>query len=66
MPALTVEPALYRIGAAELAALDAAVPPSAVIKMPPRDPARIPQPPAPAPPPAPRTRRRAGTPSGVP
>ncbi|WP_051781669.1 MULTISPECIES: insulinase family protein [unclassified Streptomyces] len=44
---LTIEPTLYRIGAAELAAIDAAVPPSAVVKMPPRDPARIPRPPEP-------------------
>ncbi|WP_328789136.1 MULTISPECIES: M16 family metallopeptidase [unclassified Streptomyces] len=45
--ALTIEPTLYRIGAAELARIDAAVPPSAVVPMPPRDPARIPQPPEP-------------------
>ncbi|MCX4958641.1 M16 family metallopeptidase [Streptomyces virginiae] len=45
---LTIEPTLYRVGAAELAVIDAAVPPSAVIAMPPRDPARIPQPPEPA------------------
>ncbi|MER7827647.1 insulinase family protein [Streptomyces sp. NPDC096097] len=45
---VTIEPTLYRIGAAELATIDAAVPASAVVKMPPRDPARIPQPPEPA------------------
>ncbi|MFD9355914.1 hypothetical protein [Streptomyces sp. NPDC060031] len=41
---MTVEPTLYGITAAELAPLDAAVPASAVVRMPPRDPARIPQP----------------------
>lgn len=41
---LTVEPTLYGITAAELAPLDAAVPPEAVVRMPPRDPDRIPQP----------------------
>ncbi|CAM5552063.1 hypothetical protein SAVIM338S_04478 [Streptomyces avidinii] len=50
---LTVEPALYGIGPAALAPLDAAVPPEVVIAMPPRDPSRIPRPreasPAPVP-----------------
>ncbi|MFI1149071.1 M16 family metallopeptidase [Streptomyces sp. NPDC020817] len=41
---LTVEPTLYRITAAELARLDAAVPPASVVRMPPRDPGRVPQP----------------------
>ncbi|MEV6952819.1 insulinase family protein [Streptomyces sp. NPDC051183] len=41
---LTVEPTLYGITAAELAPLDAAVPAGAVVRMPPRDPARIPRP----------------------
>ncbi|MFD9408460.1 M16 family metallopeptidase [Streptomyces sp. NPDC059989] len=41
---LTVEPTLHGITAAQLAPMDAAVPPSSVIRMPPRDPARIPQP----------------------
>ncbi|MGW7139616.1 M16 family metallopeptidase [Streptomyces xanthophaeus] len=41
---LTVEPTLHGITAAELAPLDAGVPPAAVVRMPPRDPARIPQP----------------------
>ncbi|MBW5481422.1 M16 family metallopeptidase [Streptomyces bambusae] len=38
------EPALFGITAAELAPVDAAVPPAAVVPMPPRDPARIPRP----------------------
>ncbi|MGW7439071.1 M16 family metallopeptidase [Streptomyces sp. NPDC054849] len=41
---LTVEPTLYGITAAELAPLDAGVPPASVIRMQPRDPARIPRP----------------------
>ncbi|MFD6972483.1 M16 family metallopeptidase, partial [Streptomyces sp. NPDC059949] len=41
---VTVEPTLYGITAAELAPLDVGVPPSSVIRMPPRDPALIPQP----------------------
>ncbi|MET9468282.1 insulinase family protein [Streptomyces sp. NPDC006544] len=45
---LTVEPALYGIGPADLAPLDAAVPPSVVITMPPREASRIPRPPRPA------------------
>ncbi|WP_405489789.1 M16 family metallopeptidase [Streptomyces sp. NBC_00096] len=40
---VTVEPSLYRIDPAELAVVDASVPPSVVIAMPPRDPARIPR-----------------------
>ncbi|MEU6866152.1 insulinase family protein [Streptomyces sp. NPDC046876] len=44
---LTIEPTLYEITAADLAPLDAAVPAAAVVTMPPRDPARIPQPPPP-------------------
>ncbi|MBT2402416.1 MULTISPECIES: pitrilysin family protein [unclassified Streptomyces] len=54
---VTVEPALYRIPPAELALVDAAVPPSAVVAMPPRAPSRIPRPAAPAPaaPPAERS-----------
>ncbi|UQX02587.1 insulinase family protein [Streptomyces sp. RerS4] len=41
---LAVEPTLHGITAAELAPLDAGVPPAAVVTMPPRDPSRIPQP----------------------
>ncbi|MFJ3925735.1 M16 family metallopeptidase [Streptomyces sp. NPDC090022] len=41
---LAVEPALHGITAAELAPLDAGVPPTAVVRMPPRDPDRIPRP----------------------
>ncbi|MER5731353.1 insulinase family protein [Streptomyces sp. NPDC002138] len=41
---LTVEPTLYGITSAQLAPLDAAVPPAAVVTMPPRDPSRIPRP----------------------
>ncbi|MCJ0870133.1 pitrilysin family protein [Streptomyces sp. AP-93] len=59
---LTVEPARFAITAAELAPLDAGVPPSAVVAMPPRTPVRAPrtapqtpapQTPAPTPAPAP-------------
>lgn len=41
---LTVEPTRFGIAAAELAPLDAGVPPSARIAMPPRPPARVPRP----------------------
>ncbi|MFF2197768.1 M16 family metallopeptidase [Streptomyces sp. NPDC058157] len=41
---IAVEPTLFGITAAELAPLDAGVPPTAVVRMPPRDPSRIPQP----------------------
>ncbi|MFF4643870.1 M16 family metallopeptidase [Streptomyces sp. NPDC001389] len=41
---ITVEPTLFGITAAELASVDAGVPPAAVVRMPPRDPSRIPQP----------------------
>lgn len=41
---LTVEPALFGITPADLAPLDAAVPPAAVLAMPPRDPSRVPRP----------------------
>ncbi|MEU8464317.1 insulinase family protein [Streptomyces sp. NPDC029003] len=41
---LAVEPALYGIGATELAPLDGGVPPAAVVRMPPRDADRIPRP----------------------
>lgn len=52
---VTVEPALYGITEAQLAPLDTGVPPSAVVRMPPRDPSRIPQPRTqPATPPRPR------------
>ncbi|WP_328300360.1 insulinase family protein [Streptomyces sp. NBC_00435] len=59
---LTVEPERFGLTAADLAPLDAAVPPSAVLRMPPRAPARLPDPapgtplraPAPAPRPDPR------------
>ncbi|MET9957488.1 insulinase family protein [Streptomyces sp. NPDC006326] len=54
---VTVEPTLYhRITPAELAVIDAAVPPSAVVAMPPRDPSRIPRPAGPAPAAAPARR----------
>nr|WSX50232.1 insulinase family protein [Streptomyces sp. NBC_00974] len=56
---LTVEPALYGIGPADLAPLDAAVPPSVVIAMPPREASRIPRPPRPAPAPDPAAAGRA-------
>ncbi|GGX04444.1 insulinase family protein [Streptomyces chryseus] len=42
---LSVEPTLYRMDAADLARIDAGVPPHAVVPMPPRDPQRIPGPP---------------------
>ncbi|MBT2467654.1 hypothetical protein J7E97_07170 [Streptomyces sp. ISL-66] len=51
---LTIEPALYGIGPADLAPLDAAVPPSVVITVPSREPSRIPRPPRPTPARAPR------------
>ncbi|MGW6847527.1 M16 family metallopeptidase [Streptomyces virginiae] len=55
--AVAVEPTLYhRITPAELAAIDAAVPPSVVVSMPPRDPSRIPQPAEPRPAAAPAVR----------
>lgn len=41
---ITVEPTLFGITAAELAPVDAGVPPAVVVRMPPRDPSRIPQP----------------------
>ncbi|MFJ4780395.1 M16 family metallopeptidase [Streptomyces sp. NPDC088762] len=41
---VTVEPTLHGITAAQLAPLDAGVPSSSVVRMPPRDPSRIPQP----------------------
>ncbi|MFH7594175.1 insulinase family protein [Streptomyces racemochromogenes] len=41
---IAVEPTLFGITAAELAPVDAGVPPTAVVRMPPRDPARIPRP----------------------
>ncbi|MGZ9932835.1 M16 family metallopeptidase [Streptomyces sp. NC-S4] len=41
---LTVEPTLYRLALGWFAPLDAGVAPSVVVRMPPRDPARIPQP----------------------
>ncbi|WP_329380525.1 insulinase family protein [Streptomyces sp. NBC_01351] len=41
---LTLEPTLYGITGAQLAPVDVGVPPAAVVRMPPRDPARIPQP----------------------
>ncbi|MFF3016070.1 M16 family metallopeptidase [Streptomyces sp. NPDC057939] len=46
---LTVEPTLYGITAAELAHLDAGVPPASVVRMPPRDPDRVPRPKTPEP-----------------
>ncbi|MFD3869822.1 M16 family metallopeptidase [Streptomyces sp. NPDC058623] len=52
---LTVEPTLFGITAAELAHLDAGVPPASVVRMPARTPDRIPQPSTPKPAgPAPR------------
>ncbi|MCX4691501.1 pitrilysin family protein [Streptomyces sp. NBC_01408] len=56
---LTVEPTLHGITAAELAPLDAGVPPASVVRMPPRDPARIPQP-RKAEPTAPKATRNTG------
>ncbi|WP_208301622.1 insulinase family protein [Streptomyces sp. KS 21] len=54
---VTVEPTLYhRITPAELAVIDAAVPPSVVVAMPPRHPSRIPQPAGPGPAAAPARR----------
>nr|WSW44158.1 insulinase family protein [Streptomyces sp. NBC_01001] len=54
---VTVEPTLYhRITPAELAAIDAAVPPAVVVAMPPRHPSRIPQPAVPGPVAAPAVR----------
>ncbi|MEW2582571.1 insulinase family protein [Streptomyces virginiae] len=41
---ITVEPTLFRLTLGWLAPLDAGVPPASVVRMPPRDPARIPQP----------------------
>ncbi|MGW8778527.1 M16 family metallopeptidase [Streptomyces sp. NPDC055796] len=41
---LTIEPTLFHVTAAELAALDRVVPAASVVRMPPRDPERIPQP----------------------
>ncbi|MFJ1566787.1 M16 family metallopeptidase [Streptomyces erythrochromogenes] len=41
---ITVEPTLYRLTLGWLAPLDAGVPPASVVRMPPRDPARIPRP----------------------
>ncbi|MFD0353915.1 M16 family metallopeptidase [Streptomyces sp. NPDC127110] len=41
---LTVEPTLHGITAAQLAPMDAAVPAASVVRMPPRDPSRIPRP----------------------
>ncbi|WP_405489787.1 M16 family metallopeptidase [Streptomyces sp. NBC_00096] len=52
---LTIDPARFGLAAADLAVLDAAVPPSAVLRMPPRTPARSPVPTSG--PPAPATRR---------
>ncbi|MBT2445813.1 insulinase family protein [Streptomyces sp. ISL-43] len=60
---LTIEPALFGITAADLAPLDASVPPSVVLAMPPRDPARIPRPPQPAQPAQPT---RAAAPEALP
>ncbi|MGE7389714.1 M16 family metallopeptidase [Streptomyces sp. NPDC004126] len=54
---LGIEPTLFGITAAELAPLDAGVPPAAVIRMPPRDPDRIPRPVATAKPQGPQPRR---------
>ncbi|MEV6676080.1 insulinase family protein [Streptomyces erythrochromogenes] len=45
---ITVEPTLYRLTSDALAPLDAGVPPASVVRMPPRDPARIPAPAKPA------------------
>ncbi|MER5481836.1 insulinase family protein [Streptomyces sp. NPDC002812] len=52
---LTVEPTRFGITAAELTPLDTGVPPSVLVAMPPRSPARVPRttPPAPVPAPAP-------------
>ncbi|MEV4274771.1 M16 family metallopeptidase [Actinoplanes xinjiangensis] len=47
---LRVEPALYPDGPAMVAALDARIRPELRVAMPPRDPERIPRPPAPEPP----------------
>ncbi|WP_369248604.1 M16 family metallopeptidase [Streptomyces sp. R41] len=50
---VTIEPTLYRSVTPErIAAVDAAVPPAAVVRMPQRDPSRIPRPEAPTPAPA--------------
>lgn len=63
---LTVEPTLYGITEAELAPVDAGVPPTSVVRMPPRDPARIPKPrPAAAAPAAAGKPRSAGVTAGL-
>ncbi|MEU5148113.1 insulinase family protein [Streptomyces yangpuensis] len=41
---ITVEPTLYHLTGGALAPLDAGVPPASVVRMPPRDPSRIPRP----------------------
>lgn len=54
---LAAEPTLFHVTAAELSALDRVVPAASVIRMPPRDPDRIPQPRKTTPRPAPGTAR---------
>ncbi|MFC7261008.1 M16 family metallopeptidase [Streptomyces lutosisoli] len=55
---VTIEPTLYKSVTPErIAAVDAAVPPAAVVRMPQRDPSRIPRPEAPTP--APRSQGKA-------